>query len=450
MKYIVAFLLLCGTASGQVTSLDIDYYAASQPVAVTFDWSPAAAHHDAVVRVQAGSQGGSGVYIEVDGVHMILTCAHVVGTMDGQGRITGVFKSVKATFRDGTTRTGAPRNDKHGYDIAGIIVEPHPSVPPLKLAVKQPGRPKVEMLGYAGRENKLRHWWGNVARGSSVTDNWYTAGVGSGDSGGPVLNEQCELIGLLAHGDTSTRDDTDGWATYHRAGGPAWTPLRNFAIRLRAFANPSGKNPPLNQRPSYGGDTCPNCPNQGGGGGGLYPPDEYEPQPEAPQPTPADPGCQCPDYSGRLSAIEGDVAGLKLLGGGKGEKGDKGDPGESADTAAIMAAMKVELNTWLEANRESLRGDAGQDSEASPAPVEQRHFIVVGDPSARYWKKLAADVEKTKHNFDAIELVAPPENKNVGTLPALVLYVGSQEAVTYRGTGDVYLQLSRIRRGEFN
>lgn len=438
MRYIVAFLLLCGTASGQVTSLDLDYYAAAQPVAVTFDWSPAAAHHDAVVRVQAGNQGGSGVYIEVDGVHMILTCAHVVGTMDGQGRIVSVFKSITATFRDGATRTGAPRNDKFGNDIAGIIVEPHPSVPPLKLATKQPGRPKVEMLGYAGRENKLRHWWGNVANGSTVSSNWYTAGVGSGDSGGPVLNEQRELIGLLAHGDTSTRDDTDGWATYHRAGGPAWTPLRNFAIRLRAFANPSGKNPPLNQRPQGCGPGG-RFPQPYGGGGGLYPPDEYEPQP---QPTPADPGCQCPDYSGRLSDIEARLTGLE------GRK--------PADTEEIKASLKLELNTWLEANRESLRGpkgdkgDSGSDGEGELTPIAQRHFIVVGDPSARYAKKLASDVEKTKNYFDAIELVAPPENKNVGTLPALVLYVGSQEAVTYRGTGDVYLQLSRIRRGEFN
>lgn len=338
-RWLFALILACACGpccpcddcpcEGQELPLVASY---SLPVAVQFNWSPPAAHHEAVVAVQAGNRGGSGVYVECEGVFMVLTCEHVA--------VGG--STMTAKFRDGTVRSGSPRTDKFGHDVAGMLVEKHPTVTPIQFAPSIPTPTKVEMLGYAGPAGRLRHWWGSVARDSSIAVTKYDAGVGSGDSGGPVLNEQGQLIGLLAHGEQP--NNTDGWATYNRAGGPAWTPLRNFAIRLRAFSNPSGTNPPLNERPA-GGCGPGGCPPYGGGGyggGGLYPPspDQY-PQ----QPTPAAPGCQCPDYAAQIAAMEAKIANLELQGLVPGPAGKDGKDGKSPSADEIAAKLQPSLPT---------------------------------------------------------------------------------------------------------
>lgn len=142
-----------------------------------------------------------------------------------------------------------------------------------------------------------------------------------------------------------------------------------------------------------------------------------------------------------------------------GPKGDRGEPGKpcTCDSSKITA----EVVGWIEANREKFRGPAGEPGKAGPpgpagpagssgaAPAVVRHFVLVGDPGADYYSRLEREFSDTKTRFDKIILTQPPADRSIGTLPCLVLYSGATPVLKFHGTSDVYLQLARIRRGEF-
>ncbi len=158
--------------------------------------------------------------------------------------------------------------------------------------------------------------------------------------------------------------------------------------------------------------------------------------------------------------------------GEKGEKGECGPPGPvgpvgSPGMAGVAGppgkdgqpcdpqAVADQLIAYIDANPDKFRGPAGPAGPIGPAgspgqaPSAERHFVVLGSPGSDYYARLEREVSDTAARFDKIRLIAPPTDRNVGTLPKLVLYVGGTPALTYSGTSDVYLQLSRIRRGEF-
>lgn len=338
------------------------------PMAVQFDWSPSAAHHAAVVIVQAENRRGSGVYVVEGGLHLVLTCQHVVESA----------AEAMVMFSDGTRRTGQVRTDKFGHDVAAIVIDPHGAVQPLRVAASTPQYARVEMLGFGGPANRLRHYWGNL-RLASPDHALYDAGVASGDSGGPVLDANGDVVGLLAHGDTATKDPTDGWeGTFHTAGGPAWKPIRNFVDRVRQAVGcrPGGCGP--------GG-----CgPGGSGQGGGLYPPDDVRPTPQ-PQPTPAQP---TPNYSAELQRISDRLAQLEsrqvLQGppgqdGRNGRDGKDGRHGKDADMPAIIGAINAKLPT-PEAIADVMFAKYGAAMEARLKQSIPPLYVEVIDPTGKY------------------------------------------------------------------
>ena len=267
-----------------------------------WNWSPPAAHHWAAVRIN----GGSGVYVEFEGVTGILTANHV--------------GSSPIDWLDGKDATIGERHKcRLGTDVAFIVAK-HPSIQPLKIASTAPQvGERLEIIGFGGPRRKLRNYYGTVLASNLDTDLAIDCNVAAGDSGGAVVNSRGEVVTVVSAGDSG--EFNNGEARAHpRLIVPRWTPVRNFLQRVR---DRLAKGP--------GGDNCPdgNCPAEPPAsppGGDIYrdwyPPDGYRSQPAPqnppppapllpPQPAPRQPlpqpGCDCDERWNNLDAWQGQV-----------------------------------------------------------------------------------------------------------------------------------------------
>uniref|UniRef100_A0A6H1ZQV9 Putative trypsin-like peptidase domain containing protein n=1 Tax=viral metagenome TaxID=1070528 RepID=A0A6H1ZQV9_9ZZZZ len=231
-----------------------------------WEWSPPAPYHAAVVRVQAGANGGSGVYIALGGSCAVLTAAHVIQP----NRTATVFWS------DGTQSQGATRADKYQHDV-GMVLTAHPSIPPLELADAdpEPGS-RVEFVTYGGPENRLRSFWSAFERERQLvggSDCLYTVAVSSGDSGGAILDSSHRVVGIVSGGRTASVNG-DGWPVHRGSVSAPRGPIRAFVGRVFG-CQPQGC-PPRRQGPILEW--------QRGGSIQFYPPRRQEPPPVLPGP----------------------------------------------------------------------------------------------------------------------------------------------------------------------
>ena len=320
-------------------------------------------------------------------------------------------------------------------------------------------------------------------------------GIIQGDSGGGVFDSSNHLIGIV------TSYPADGWEISYANGrevGRRWVPEdRTMCLvvdcrKIRGWYNAQqwycAPCQPQNQYPApYQPHPSP------------QPTPQPNPQPN-PQPTPA--YVTIEQFDAAINRLESAIAnipqGPEGPQGGQGPPGDRGLPGMngkdgkdgvgldhlelvqlsddsyqfyavySNQTTQIVGQFSIPGSELSEADIQNIvnlvqqRVEIPVDIEAiveqvlqridDPyvAPEAERHVVVIGDPEARYYNGLQKDVTTTQTYFDAIELIDPPADRNVGTLPALVLYVNGTPALTKRGTTDVRTQLSRIRRGEFD
>ncbi len=195
--------------------------------AQTWDWSPPAAHHAAVCKVQNATGRGSGIYIKHGDLRGVLTAAHIT---EGQ--------NTEVTFSDGTKATGKSTIDKFGHDVAFIFVT-HSALLPVPMAITDP-KPgeRVEFLTVGGPERRLRTFWATIqAIRNKVTE--YDCDVLSGDSGGGILNIQAQLIGIQSVGfGKNILTDWNGGA-YRGSGSASCKPIRDFLRRV-AKCGPKG------------------------------------------------------------------------------------------------------------------------------------------------------------------------------------------------------------------
>ncbi len=163
-------------------------------------WSagrPAGRPHPAVVQVivpdRTGFSCGSGALVGVkDDLGLVVTNWHVV--RDAAGQIVVVFPD---GFRLGATVLGTDRD----WDLAALAIR-RPQVAPIRLATRppQPGEP-LTIAGYGS--GSYREITGRctqyVAPGVNQPFEMVelSAGARQGDSGGPILNRQGELAGVL-------------------------------------------------------------------------------------------------------------------------------------------------------------------------------------------------------------------------------------------------------------
>lgn len=307
--------------------------------AQTWDWSPPAAHHAAVCRVQSASGRGSGVYIKHDNLRGILTAAHIT-----EGQNTEVI------FSDGTKATGKSTIDKFGYDVSFVFVT-HSTISPIPMATTDP-RPgdKVEFLTVGGPERRLRTFWATIrATRDRITE--YNCDVLSGDSGGGILNIQKKLVGIQVHGYGENILTAWNGGAYRGAGSASCKPIRDFLGRV-AKCRPKG---------------CP----MPGGGVQFYPPKnpklvpvrkpDRRPAARGSDPedhTPGKPPGLSIDYSKLIKMILAEVNPDDFRGpvGPPGSPGADGAIGPAGPTGSRGAAEAVDINNLAERIKKRIQG----------------------------------------------------------------------------------------------
>ncbi|MBD2680933.1 MULTISPECIES: serine protease [Nostoc] len=144
---------------------------------------------NAVVTIKDGNGHGSGFLVSQDG--LIITNAHVV---DGSPSVvTVVFKDGKQVPAD---VVGFAMG---GVDLAAVKIQNRKNLPAISLA--RPGSVKVGYRVFAigtplDPDNRDTCTQGNVSRIRKDGEIQHTASTNPGNSGGPLLNSQGEVIGV--------------------------------------------------------------------------------------------------------------------------------------------------------------------------------------------------------------------------------------------------------------
>ena len=175
---VVLFLFLPASVQGQV-GIDTKFW----------EWTETAEHHKSVVRVIGKAGGtehhGTGVVISEN---RVVTAFHVVEgstsffAVSGDKRIEFLLGPVDAT-----------------HDVCILVAKQKLDLPVVKVADNYPDEnTKVEVCGFGGM-GSLRHFSAEL-RLFSGNKLGIDAYVISGDSGGPVFNDEKELIGVVSGG----------------------------------------------------------------------------------------------------------------------------------------------------------------------------------------------------------------------------------------------------------
>ena len=171
-----------------------------------WEWTPLAAHHQAIVEISSGEGSGTGVLISVDKDKPVkdgfegycLTAWHVV-----QDNLETA--DVKVRFRNGrkAKRCRVVECDE-SKDIALIWTWVPAGIEPAKLADKPIGRgDTLEFAGLGGGSELkccVRHFSAKASPPSTIEKIFADVPLLPGDSGGPVFNSKHEVVGIISGG----------------------------------------------------------------------------------------------------------------------------------------------------------------------------------------------------------------------------------------------------------
>jgi S1-C subfamily serine protease len=146
---------------------------------------------------QPGFASGGGVVLE--GGRYVLTVNHVIEGMVNKRQ------GIVITYRDGSTTDAAVVKRNRHFDIALLEVE-RPQAPGLKLAngddirigdhVRAFGHPfRITWMVSDGIVSRMSYFPPGVDGRMFVI--WTTAWIESGNSGGPLVNDRGEVVGLI-------------------------------------------------------------------------------------------------------------------------------------------------------------------------------------------------------------------------------------------------------------
>ena len=162
-----------------------------------WSWSPRRAQHSAIVRVYAAKGLGSGVIYRWKKQLYLATAAHLANSKDDPALFV-LGSGGKFLLRDGFQW----RDEEQDIMVAEIPELPRPDkMTPLELGEIGTTRGEIfEVCGWGGSSKKLRTFW---APNTVATDGdlvVLNSTVIPGDSGGGILNQRGELVGLVMGG----------------------------------------------------------------------------------------------------------------------------------------------------------------------------------------------------------------------------------------------------------
>ena len=169
-------------------------------------WTPKAKYHDSIVEVWTSGGTGTGVLIKIDDKKkikdghegLVLTAWHVVKDDIKEGQI-------KVTYRNKRRAKGCKVLEyDEQTDIAVLWVWVPDGIEPAKLATKPVKMgDRLELVGLGGGTNLLSCVRAFEAAASPPTkpEKIYSdVTLLPGDSGGPVFNEDHEVVGIISGG----------------------------------------------------------------------------------------------------------------------------------------------------------------------------------------------------------------------------------------------------------
>lgn len=183
-----------------LATLMIVFLFAAQTAAQDYwKWSPDSVHHDSIVRVLTPRGYGTGCIIEKD---LVLTAYHVIDGLEyAEGKVSIKFANLLIPIIDSETSVISFDKD---LDVALIKCDTM-NLAPFKVSEgKVSGGEKLELCGYGAGStifSDLRHFYGNTNDfASNDTFLCVIAPLLPGDSGGPILNADHELVSINSHG----------------------------------------------------------------------------------------------------------------------------------------------------------------------------------------------------------------------------------------------------------
>jgi hypothetical protein len=413
--------------------------------------SPSAEHHAAVVEVKTFIRNthngreygkGSGTYVRYGELTGIMTAAHVV-----KG---GPLGTSEVIWQDGTKVSGAWTNCRLGADVAWVDAQ-HATIPPLEIGESPPQQGEwLELCGYGGpgdsSKNSFRHWWGTFAASGRMTDNRgnpeaeYHCPVMEGDSGGAILNQQRQLVGVIATGDVPIRRIGTALAL-DGMGGPAHSVVLAFAGRV--------------QQRGCGPSSCP--PPQGGGGG-AYPPriaPTPRQKPDQPPPlVPVPPVAPTIDLDSLAEKLVEKMAEDPRFKGPPGQDGQDGKDGQDGQPGKDGAPGQDGLPGPGPTDEQILAAVEAWFASNPPPTVQPpvagwSHLVLVYPKTASYARRLEDNLKRAREHWSHIRTAEPPEYA-VGEIPALVAYSTGKADRVWRGLRQVEEALTAMTRGEFD
>lgn len=374
-------------------------------------------------QYRQGSMYGTGCYVTNGKDNYIQSCAHNFRPDPGE-TITGIT----AHFPNGITVPCKVIELDEEHDLARLVpLKRLPLVPLVATGQMEDGE-IVRWYGY-GKGWKMRTGLGRAD--TAQLDHGYanlnrTAGPGivQGDSGGPIINADGEVVGVL-------------WGFREENNGRVYLACRRtyqtfFGIQRQVIRQRVVDPPTLNPRP------------------------QPAPRP-APAPQPNTPPNQCDDCYRKVSQLVDLHADLLVrvenvergignfpkpqIGppGPAGKQGPAGPPGEPGKDGKDAVIDEDAL-----ANRVAQIVLAQIDT---PQPTsDAKYYVLVADNGASYWSRLAAELSKAQEGYSKIKVAQPP-NYSVGALPQLVEYQSGKPLRTIAGSHDVSNALSYLARG---
>ena len=169
-------------------------------------WTPIAEHHHSIVEIHSAGGVGTGVVVEIDeskplkGGHegYVLTAFHVVQDDKGEGII-------KVRFRNGkrAKKCRIVHADEH-RDVALIWVWIPDGIPASPVATDPiESGDNLEFAGLGGGSQLsccIRHFSATASSPSSLEKIFADVPLLPGDSGGPVFNQNKEVVGIISGG----------------------------------------------------------------------------------------------------------------------------------------------------------------------------------------------------------------------------------------------------------